>query len=419
MRLETALYTSYSGLKGSGDGVALIGDNIANANTTGFKAARPEFVDVLGAALNDRVSATDTDSRSGVKMSSARTLFDNGVIEQTGRTLDAGISGNGFFQVGTAENPEYTRVGAFEISTDGILVTGDGKPVLGLQGTGTTLGPLDMYNVSTAGKVTSLIAMTGNLAANGNITDAPTGEITSFQQLSGANYQTSQAVYDAQGARHDVQLFFYKKDVNTWTVQTYMDGGDVGGTKGVPVKIADDTDITFSGNGIIEEANQADAKITATPEYSGGATAGSFTVDLSNFTQYASTSIVNSITQDGLSAGNVQSYQFAADGTISAVLDTGTTAMIGKLQLAMFPNLDGLNRNGSGTFSALDKAGDVFTGSPGSTQFGTITGGALERSTVDLAEQFSNLILQQRAYQANASIMKKADEMLQQATALI
>lgn len=419
MRLETAIYTSASGLTGYGTAIGVIGDNIANSNTTGYKTSRPEFVDVLGTAQNDRNSGVNSSGGSGVQVSSIRTVFDSGIVENTSRQLDVAISGNGFFQVGTTDDPHYTRVGSFQISTEGLLATPDGQPVLGLQGTGTTLGTLNMYDVTTAGKPTASMIMYGNLNSREEDTLPPTGTITEYSDLSGANFQTAQTVYDSLGARHDVQLFFFKKADNTWTVQTYMDGGDVGGTKGVPTKVAPDATLNFSGNGTINDANAAAAQITATAAFSGGASPGSFKIDLSNFSQYAANSILNNISQDGQSSGNIKGYQFDSDGTVSAVLDTGTTSVIGKIQLALFPNLDGLTRNGSGTFTPTDKAGTVFVDTPGKGQFGTLSGGALERSTVDLADQFANLIILQRSYQANASMMRTTNQILEQTTNLL
>jgi flagellar hook protein FlgE len=420
MRLESALNTSKEGLNAHGQAIAIIGDNISNVSTTAYKTSRAEFSDILGEAAGDRVSETVAGAGDGVSVSRVRVLHETGVIEPTGRELDVGISGGGFFMVGDVASPEYTRSGAFEISRDGLLTNASGQPILGFSGADTTaLGTINMYNVRTVGAVTTKADIFGNLDAGARVTQVP-ANVENFTDLSRAeSYSAVQDVFDSQGTRHTVRISFFKTAPNKWTAQAYIDGGEVtGGTAGKPQLIGK-ADLTFDGNGVITDANKAAAVITGAANYSNGAAAGNFTVNLGTMSQYAGGSLVTNVTQDGQSPGQVTAYEFSPDGKIFAVLDNGIRSQIGALPLATFRNLDGLERSGSGTFVRTEKAGDPIIGAAGNGLRGDIEGRTLERSTVDIAEQFVNLVLIQRGYQANSQVLGAANEMIQGTLQLI
>jgi flagellar hook protein FlgE len=419
MRLESALNTSREGINAHGQAIAVVGDNIANSSTTAYKTARAEFGDILGEYAGDRNSEVVAGSGDGVAIKQVRVIQENGVVEFTGRELDVAIAGGGFFMVGDAAAPQFTRAGNFEINPAGLLVNAQGQPILGFTGAANAnLGPLNMFNVETAGAVTTDVSLFGNASATAPITVAPQNPATYREIGAAQTFSVTQSVFDSLGARHEVLVAFFKTGPNAWTAQAYIDGGDVGGTAGTPQQIGT-TNLTFGGDGKIAEANAAAAAITATPAYSNGAAAGNFTIDLSNMTQYAGGSLVNNVTQDGQANGAVKSYQFDSDGKVFAVLDNGSRAQIGSIPLATFNNVDGLERSGTGVFSSTVRAGDPVVAAAGSGLFGTLEGASLERSTVDIANQFVNLVLFQRGYQANSQVLSAANEMLQNTIGLL
>ena len=414
MRLESALYSGASGLQANGAAVAVTGDNVANANTTAFKGARVEFVDLFSDASGSSEPGSIQTTGNGVAVGRVRAVQESGAIEATGRALDVAIDGSGFLLVGDAAAPEYTRAGTLAINEDGNLVDGDGRPVLGIPAAGgTTLQALDMLDIETGGIPTTLAGVFGNLASNSEVS-VPPANPQSFREINAAAsfVAPSVRVYDSLGAPHDVTVAFFKGASNTWTAQAYMDAGDTGGTAGTPIQVGANAAIAFSASGVIEEANKAAAKISATPAYGNGAAAGNFTIDLSSFTQFAGTSQLSSVQQDGFGTGQVKDYEIGQDGVISAVLDSGSLVTIGTLQLATAPNLDGLERAGRSSYTATELAGTVTTGNPGSNGFGAISARSLERSTVDFTREFTNLILYQRGIQAASQIVNTAGQIM-------
>jgi len=425
MRLESALLTSKEGMDTNGRALAVVGDNISNSNTTGYRAARAEFSDLIANGPSDRLADVVDGVGDGSRISRVRTIHDTGIIEPTGRSLDAGIGGNGFFIVGDLENPGYTRNGTFRVDTEGKLTTEDGLPVLGTKPNGTALSALNLNEVELGGVPTTSVQGFGNLNASSEVATPPENP-TTFNEISkAASYTSTQSVYDSLGQRHDVMFAFYKQELkagdagNTWIAQAYINGADVGGVDGTPVQVGANATLAFDGSGIIPDASKAGATIAGAPAYSNGATAGNFQIDFGSMNQYAGNSLINNIVQDGISAGNVTSYEFDTNGQFYALLDTGNRALIGTVQLATFQNVDGLERSGSNVFRATEDVGERILGNPGSGAFGSLEGATLERSTVDIAKEFVDLTLFQRAYQANTQVFSTTGQMLRDTISLI
>lgn len=419
MRIESALYASKEGLDSHGKAIAVIGDNVSNANTVGYKTSRVEFADLFPDGKDGRQSGALPSSGGGSAIARVRQIHETGVLEQTSRPLDVGIAGDGFFMVGDPTAPLFTRAGNFSVNEEGLLVTQDGEAVLGLQGTGTTLGTLNVNSVELTGSATSLATVFGNLSSSLDTTTVPTNPATFAEINSTASFVHTVSATDSLGESHDVLLAFYKTGTNAWTAQAYMDGGEVGGTEGTPVQLGANAALSFNSSGQILDSDAAAARITAAPAYNNGAAAGNFVLDLSNFSQFASSSIVNGLSQDGRSAGNVKSFEFRNDGTLIAVLDSGTQYQVGKIQLAQFANTDGLERAGNATFRAGAAVGELTVSDPGAQGSGKLEGGSLERSTVDIAGQFINLVLFQRGYQANSQTLNAANQLIQNTLSLI
>jgi flagellar hook protein FlgE len=275
-----------------------------------------------------------------------------------------------------------------------------------------------MFDVNTVGTPTTQVEIYGNLDAGATLTEVPANPET-FRDLSKSlSFSTSQSLYDSQGARHDVLVGFYRTAPNTWQVRVYADGADVGGTAGSPTVVGETT-MTFNGNGFIDPAGLAAAQVNVTANWSNGATPSNLKVDLTNFTQFSGSSLVNNITQDGRGAGNISGYDFEGDGRIFARLDTGERSQVGTLPLALFKSSDGLLRSGTSTYTQSEAAGKLEIGRAGVGLRGTIEGRTLERSTVDIAKQFVDLVVYQRGYQANSQVLSAANELLQGTIQLI
>lgn len=419
MRLESALLASREGVTAHGQAISVVGDNIANANTIGFKTSRAEFADLLGEVGGETGSLATTGS--GVTVNRVRQIHETGVIEPTGRPLDMAIAGAGFFMAGTPENISFTRAGNFFINDAGNLTTADGLEVLGTTGDAATLTPLNMLNLNLTGEATTTLGLFGNISSSAPVLGAPPANPATFNELAaGSSFIASNlTVYDSLGTAHPVSVAFTKTGANQWAAQAFVDGAEVGGAAGQPVQLGATANLTFGENGTIDPANAAAAVITGTPAWGNGAAAGNFTIDLSSFSQVATTSQVSSITQDGQGTGQIVSYEVGKDGTLAAVLASGDRATIGIIQLATFPNIDGLQRIGNGMFRASENTGEISFGVPGADGRGGIEGASVERSTVDIANQFVDLVVLQRGYQANSQAMSAANDLLRDTISLI
>jgi len=425
MRLETALNTSRSGLDAHGKAISIVGDNVANANTTGYKQSRPEFEAMISDAETSSENQSISSTGSGVNLANVRQIHQSGLIESTGRTLDLSIDGQGFFMVSPdATNPSsnvtLTRAGNFLINKDGALVTQDGRYVIGsaTNETGAALSILDFSKVGSAGTATTTGAIGGNVSSSSDITVAPTKPAT-FSEISKlAAFSAPISIYDSLGAAHEMSLYFFNSGKGVWTAQAYTDGAEVGGVAGTPTLVGELKNLTFGPDGLIPEANKAAATMTLATTFTGAA-ASSVVLDLSGFTQNASGSVERSFTRNGAGAGAVEKFEIASDGKVSAILSSGTRADVGYIQLGNVPNVDGLERAGHNAFTETDSTGTRVTGTATQGGMGGIVSGALERSTVDISEQFVNLVIYQRGYQANSQILSAASQLIRDTIGLV
>lgn len=419
MRLESALYTSREGLVSHGQAISVVGDNISNANTTGYKSSRPEFAELVTEGLHGRESTTVSGGGNGVTIKQVRTLYEPGTVEYTGRNLDLAIGGDGFFVIGSADEPYYTRAGNFKMLGDGTLVNADDKPVLGFGKNSTTLSELNLLNLNLAGEATTESLLVGNLESTTPVTTPPAAPQT-FQELnSSVAFSYALRVNDSLGTPHDATIAFFKTADNTWTAQAYVDGADTGGTAGQPVLLGQTSNLNFESNGSISDANAANAVIQAQASWGGGAAPGNFTIDLSGFTQFAAPSQVVGFDQNGQGVGTISDYEIKENGDINAVLDSGSRVLIGRVALADFTNVDGLQRSGNSLIFPGANVGTTIYGEAGTQGLGQIKSRSLEASTVDIANQFVDLVLYQRGYQASSQVLNATSTLLHDTIALI
>lgn len=431
------LFAGRSGISSHGNAIAVVGDNISNASTIGFKASRSEFEDIIaGGQTSGKVVG------SGSSTSAVSTIFEQGSTEFTGRNLDLAVDGNGFFVVQDANSGEkyYTRAGNFRVDESGNIVDNAGRFVLGYPDGGNgSLEPVNINNVSQSSIASQNVVISGNLNADPAITtttaavaaiSAPVADGTNtigtdeYSDLNTiAEFQTVVDVFDSLGAKHTLTLFFFHTASNQYTVRAYADSTEVDPTDPPPTTSRPMQISTTAGTaaaGTFTIGFDSDGSITTGTTtsidfqvpWNNGSTPQDLTIDLSNFTQYASPSNITSIAQDGQGVGTIGSISINPNGDIFAVLDNGSTSVIGTIGLVNFSNPEGLTRIGGNLLQQSPTSGEPISGIPGSGTFGALSPGSLELSTVDIASEFVKLITLQRGFQANSRIITTINQLL-------
>lgn len=398
-----SMYSAISGLRNNQIFMDVIGNNIANVNTTAFKGSKVSFQDVVAQTLSSGGGAggsNPTQVGLGIALGGIDSLDTQGSLQSTGRATDLAIQGDGFFVVKDADSTYYTRDGAFNLSTDGYLVTNSGG--LKVQGwlvnpaTGSidaTAAPSELsipIGKQAAGKVTSSASFKGNLN-----TDALTGD----------KAVTTLDVYDSQGTKHSVKITFEKTGANAWTwLGEPLTTGDA-------ISPGSATSFSFGEDGIYSTSNPA-AQLSVS--FTGAATSPvDVTLDLSNLTQFATGSEVNVASQNGMPAAALVDFAVKSDGEIVGNYANGANQTLGQIALATFDNSRGLYSVGNNRYQTSGTSGSPRVGVAGTGARGTLVGGALESSNVDLAQQFTDLIVAERAFEANTRVITSADQMLQ------
>jgi len=419
MRLESAMRASREGLVASGTAISVLGDNISNANTTAFKEQRTEFVSLLGERADERNSSLPAGAGDGVAVGRIRQNFRVGATEQTGRELDVALTGGGFFLVGDPNRPLLTRAGNFQLNTEGVLTTADGLPVLGYAGADAeVLGTLNLGDLNINPQATTQIALFGNLDSAARLTPPP-ANVATFNELSAsAAFVSTQSAYDGTGTRRDIQLYYYKTAPNSWTVRAYANGADVGQAADQPVLLGQ-VDLVFNNFGQIPNAQQGQAAINLNPAWAGVAGQNPFTIPLGRLTQYAGGSRIVNVQADGRGAGKIVGFEIDPDGKIYGATANGERIQAGTLALGSVTNNDGLMREANARYSVTEESGELRVGQAKVGNIGGVMGQALELSNVDLPQQFVDMIVYQRGYQANSQVLSAASDLLKNTISMI
>lgn len=391
-----------SGLNAASKSLEVIGNNVSNANTVGFKQSRAEFADVFASSLN---GSGTPQIGIGTTLASVTQQFTQGNITATNNSLDIAINGAGFFRLSNNGAITYTRNGQFQMDKNGYIVTSDGKRLMGngpdnLNGSTPVeiqIDTSDLQPVATSGMTAQI-----NLNSGSDIIDQT---VTPFDPLDPESYNNSTAitVYDELGNAHTVQNYFVKTAANTWNVYTTADGTDV---TPAPTPV-----MAFTSNGAYDSANSTVGNVSFTPTTGAGAV--TMALDYSNSTQFGSTFSVNKLSQDGYSSGRIASFTVGDDGVILGRYTNGQSQELGRVVLANFVNPNGLMSIGGNQWMATFESGDELIGSPGSSTLGVLQASAVEDSNVDLTAELVNMITAQRIYQANAQTIKTQDQVLQ------
>jgi flagellar hook protein FlgE len=385
-----SLYSGISGLRAHQTMLDVTGNNIANVNTAGFKGSSVQFQDTLSqltqAASGPQPAAGGTNPAQiglGVRVAAVTTNFTQGSAQTTGKATDMMISGDGFFVTSRGGQQLYTRAGAFGFDAAGRLVSPDGGILQGWAadpaGAVQTGGPIGDLALSPTTTIPA--AATRNVTIEGNRpSDA---DASAFDTL-----QRDIEVFDAEGATRNLSLTFTRTAAG-WNVSATDSDGATG-----------------AGAVAFTDGRQAPGGNTFT--------VGGITVDLGAVTGYAGLTTVAATGQDGYKAGTLEAFGLQPDGSLVGSFSNGVKQIVGRIALARFANPEGLEKAGQSAYTGTANSGGVQIGAAGDPGFGTLAGGALEMSNVDLSQEFTNLIVAQRGFQANARIITSSDQVLQE-----
>ncbi|MGE0879190.1 MAG: flagellar basal-body rod protein FlgF [Acidimicrobiia bacterium] len=445
-----SMYSAISGLRNHQTMMDVVGNNIANVNTTGFKGSSTVFQDVLSQSLRGAgapsglLGGTNPAAVGlGAKVASITTNFSQGALQRTGRVTDMAIQGDGFFTVNQAGSTLYTRAGNFSVDATGRLVTQEGAFVQGWQAdaqsglvntnaaaanvvipVGDLVKPVSTSEVNFGGNLPSSVDPLSNAAVarpSNPLATATSITKPTIAEPSGAAVSTSAEIYDTLGNAIPLTLTFYKTTApanatQTWGVRaTIPDPSDT--TKVVAIDLPD---VTFDANG---ERSAPTGDITLP--------ANTFSAFYQDFTQpvalklgtsgqsdrltgFANTNTAAILHQDGSAAGSLQSFALSQDGLIVGSYSNGRTKAIGQLTMALFSNPEGLEKVGGSNFRQTVNSGLPQYGIAGIGGRGLLSSGTTEMSNVDLAQEFTQLIVAQRGFQANSKVVSSSDELLQE-----
>jgi flagellar hook protein FlgE len=402
-----------SGLNAASDALDVVGNNLANLNTTGYKDTTANFYDLL----QQSIAGGSTQIGGGVSAPQTEATFTQGSIQSTGGNYDAAINGNGFFVVqDPSGTTEYTRAGDFQLNAAGELVTNTGQVVQGWtaeSGVLSTSGPIGDITIPSNAlqtpSATQNFALNLNLNAGG-VVGGSTGTFSAPIQ-----------VVDSLGETHDLNVTFTEQSPGNWNYEVDIPGQDIsGGTAGTPSSVATGS-LSFDANGnLTSPAAPAQVQIAITG-LSDGANDMNINWNLATqngigtsvVTQYAAASAVSGSTQDGIPASQVTQVSIANGGAITAQFSDGNQVVIGQLALASVSNPDSLISVGENNFEVGADTATPVIGVPGTGTLGTVEGGALEASTVNIAGEFTNLIVYQNSYDANSKVISTLDQITQ------
>jgi len=406
--------SSLSGLNVNQQKLNVIGNNLANINTIGFKASTVQFMDLVSQSVGGS-SANPMQVGLGVMTGAISPSFKQGGIENTGVPTNVAIQGNGFFVVGDSATRSYTRAGDFSFNADGMLVTSDGLPVQGY----TASDPLTGAIIST-GQPGNIVVPPGVLRAPKATTQFSTVSNLNSGAEVGTEFTASVQIYDALGAPHVATITYTNTGPGAWDYEMTVPGEEVaGGVLGTPEVIAAG-DLTFDGMGELDQVDGAPAAplLIAGPVWANGAEVTDFTWDLvdadgvASLTGFDGPSATSSGNQNGAASGTINSISINSVGEILATFGTGSSVSVGQLAMANFNNPQGLVKLGSNRFGESASAGIPNVGVAGTGGRGSLIGSSLEQSNVDIAQEFTQMILAQRGYQANSKSITVADELL-------
>jgi flagellar hook protein FlgE len=400
-----SMFSAISGLRAHQTKLDVTGNNIANVNTVGYKGQQAVFEAALSQTLRSGGAPGEGNGGSnpaqvglGVKVAGISTNWSQGATQSTGRATDFMIEGDGFFVVQSGNQQLFTRSGSFGFDQAGNMITDSwailqGWPATadGVVDTNGKVGDLTVpFGKGSAPKATGSGTLTGNLSASA---------------ATGTKVETQISMYDDAGKEVPVSYVF-EKTATGWTANATRPDP----TTGAPVNLMTaPVALAFTSSGALTTASPSALALDSLP----AGWTGPVSIDLRSVTQYGSPSTVSAPQQNGYAAGVLETFSLGNDGTITGVFSNGESKAIGRLALATFANPGGLEKAGSSTYRPANNSGLALIGTAGTGGRGSLNAGALEMSNVDLAEEFTGLIVAQRGFQANSRVITTSDEILQ------
>jgi flagellar hook protein FlgE len=417
MSLYSAFYASLSGLSSNANALGVIGNNLANLNTVGYKASSASFEDLYSTALSGAATGGNGDPEQiglGTGLSSVSQDFTQGSPQASGTVTNMALQGSGFFTLqSTAGEALYTRAGNFSVNTGGYLTDPNGNSVMGwnavdgkVNGNGTPQ-PIFLNPGATSPPVA-----TTTISNTTNLNDAATA---------GTTFTAPIAVYDSEGASHNIEITYTATATpGTWTTSVSTDDAGVPTVTGYPATVV------FNSNGQLTTPAAGVNPTLGAITWSNGATSPALKVNIwsgtpatSSLTCYAQNSGTTGTTQDGYASGSVSSLAVDSAGNIVGTFTNGQTMTLAQVAVATFSNNNGLSAAGNNTWNTTLASGSANVGQANSGGRGTILGANLEGSNVDVASEFTKLIINQNGYQANSRVITTADTLLQTVISMI
>jgi len=415
-----------SGLNAAAKNLDVIGNNVSNANTVGFKGSQAQFADVYANAQGGTSAAA---VGIGVSVAAVAQQFGQGNITSTGNPLDMAISGQGFYQMDNNGAIAYSRNGQFRMDQNGFIVNSQGhklngypvNPLTGLIATGSA-GPLQLPTAAIAPMPTTTSQVGLNLDSGATV---PTTAVFNPVDPTSYNNSTAMTVYDSLGNNHIATLYFQKAaaPANTWNSYMTVDNLPTDGVATTPPSGTFLGQLTFSSTGLLTAPVGPPLGTVAVPAggivYANGSTTPQpMTLDFSSSTQFGAPFGVNTLNQNGYTSGQLNGFSTSADGTIVGRYTNGQSQPLGQVLLANFVNPQGLQPLGNNEWSSSAASGQPLVGVPGTANLGVLQSGATEDSNIDLTAELVNMITAQRVYQANAQTIKAQDQIMQTITNL-
>jgi len=457
-----SLYSGVSGLQNHQTRMDVIGNNIANINTTGFKSNRVNFQDILYQQLQGAARPTEDlggvnpkEVGLGMSVASIDTLHIQGTLQVTGVQTDLAITGNGFFILDDRGTQLYTRAGQFSLDADGVVVNpANGMKVMGWNAReveGFNIidisSPVGQLEIPVGGKDPAKETTMVNFACNLDKRIPELPENPTAAQILQSTWSTTIEIYDAFGDIHILQVDFTRVPgtPNSWNATVNVDpqnelptnatigfgeeAPEIGGPTTFVVNFSNDGTLLSAEDGlgnVSGESGQVQMYVAfdvqdTTPDEDGEIIRQQFVLNLGNvggytnsMTQYAEASSTRMVEQDGRPMGYLDDFKIDGSGVITGVFSNGSTRTLGQVALASFPNQGGLEKAGDNTFRVSNNSGIANIGPSGIAGKGKIVAGALEMSNVNMADQFVDMIVTQRGFQANSRTIQTADQLLQE-----
>ncbi len=392
-----------SGLNAASKSLDTIGNNIANANTVGFKSAQTLFADVYANSLS---GAGASQIGIGVKVAQIAQQFTQGNITSSSNPLDIAINGGGFFRLSDNGTINYSRNGQFQLDKDGYIVNSNGSRLTGYManaaGVLSTGGPTEIsINTSDLPPI-----QTTNINAVLNLDSTKSIPLTTpfdMNDPTSYNNATSITIYDSLGNSHVLQTYYVKIAENSWEVYAASDGNILNG--GATLGTLD-----FDSSGTLTTAAPLDASVDVT---TGAATPFTVPIDYLGTTQYGANFSVTTLSQDGYTSGRLSAFSAGADGVVTGSYTNGQSRTLAQIVLANFSNPNGLQPLGNNVWAETSTSGAALVSTPDSGNLGVLQSNAVEDSNVDLTADLVNMITAQRYYQANAKTISTQDEIMQ------